>query len=43
MRYEAEEFYVVSKPDLIASKRASGRPVDLDDVRLLEDSEADDS
>ena len=27
---------VLSKADLIASKRAAGRPVDLEDVRLLE-------
>ena len=28
--------YVVSREDLISSKRAAGRPVDLEDVRLLE-------
>ena len=27
---------IVSREDLIASKRASGRDVDLEDVRLLE-------
>jgi len=27
---------VISKEDLIASKRAAGRGVDLEDVRLLE-------
>lgn len=36
MNFEGQEFGVVSKPDLIASKRAAGRPVDLEDVRLLE-------
>lgn len=36
MSFEGQEFCVVSKPDLIASKRAAGRPVDLEDVRLLE-------
>lgn len=33
---EGEPFFVVSLPDLLASKRAAGRPVDLEDVRLLE-------
>lgn len=36
MNYEGQEFCVVSKKDLIASKRATGRSVDLEDVRLLE-------
>lgn len=31
------QFLIVSKADLIASKRAAGRPIDLDDVRLLEE------
>jgi hypothetical protein len=35
MKYQGQEFYVVSKNDLIASKKAAGRPVDLEDVRLL--------
>lgn len=30
---------VVSKDHLIASKRASGRPVDLEDVRILEQND----
>jgi hypothetical protein len=34
--YQDQDYYVVSKGDLIASKRASGRPVDLEDARLLE-------
>jgi hypothetical protein len=36
MSYLGQEFFVISKRDLIASKRASGRPVDLEDARLLE-------
>ena len=36
MEYQKQKFYVVSREDLIASKRAAGRPVDLEDVRLLE-------
>ena len=36
MNYQGQEFYVVSVEDLISSKRASGREVDFDDVRLLE-------
>jgi len=35
MEYQGQKFYVVSRDDLIASKKASGRPVDLEDVRLL--------
>lgn len=37
MTYQGQEFYVVSKTDLVASKRAAGRERDLEDVRLLED------
>ncbi len=36
MEYHGQKFFVLSKEDLIASKRASGRDVDLEDVRLLE-------
>ncbi len=36
MTYKGQPLYVVSRRDLIASKRASGRPVDLEDVRLLD-------
>ena len=36
MTYQGQSFFVISKADLLASKRAAGRPVDLDDVRLLE-------
>ncbi|MCK5010222.1 MAG: nucleotidyltransferase [Deltaproteobacteria bacterium] len=36
MNYQGQDFYVVSIEDLISSKRAAGRDVDLEDVRLLE-------
>lgn len=36
MTYQAKEFFVISRQDLIASKRAAGRPIDLQDVRDLE-------
>lgn len=36
MNYHGQQFYVLSKGDLISSKRAAGREVDLEDVRLLE-------
>lgn len=36
MEYQGQAFQVVSRADLIASKRAAGREVDLEDVRLLE-------
>jgi hypothetical protein len=45
MEYDGQPFYVVSKPHLVAAKRAAGRPVDLEDIRLLEaggDPESDD-
>jgi hypothetical protein len=35
MDYQGQKFYVVSKSDLIMSKKAAGRDVDLEDVRLL--------
>jgi len=34
--YQGRKIYIVSRADLIASKRAAGRKVDLEDVRLLE-------
>ena len=40
MNYEGQSFYVVSRGDLIASKRAAGRPRDLEDVRALESGDA---
>lgn len=36
MEYQHQTFYVLSRQDLIASKRAAGRTIDLEDVRLLE-------
>jgi uncharacterized nucleotidyltransferase DUF6036 len=35
MNYQGQEFYVLSKADLISSKKAAGRERDLEDVRLL--------
>lgn len=35
MAHRGQELYVVSKQDLIASKEAAGRRVDLEDVRCL--------
>lgn len=44
MTYQGQDFYILSKDDLIKAKRAAGRDVDLEDVRLLElDQEMDDS
>jgi len=39
MAYQGQSFEVISKADLIASKRASGRNVDLEDARLLDEPE----
>ena len=39
MTYRGQDFHVVSKADLIAAKKAAGRAVDLEDVRLLERSD----
>jgi len=36
MEYQGQSFYVASREDLISAKRAAGRDVDLEDVRLLE-------
>ena len=36
MEYRNQKFYVAARNDLIASKRAVGRKIDLEDVRLLE-------
>ena len=36
LEYQGQSFYVVSREDLIFSKEAAGRDVDLDDVRLLQ-------
>ena len=34
--YQGQDFFILSKEDLIKTKRASGREIDLEDVRLLE-------
>lgn len=36
MNFRGQSFYVVSRADLIASKRAAGREQDLNDIRFLE-------
>ena len=36
LEYQGQSFYVASREDLITSKKAAGREIDLDDVRLLE-------
>ena len=36
MSYRGQDFFVVSRQHLIASKKAAARVVDLEDVRLLE-------
>jgi len=41
--YQGQEFFILTKEDLIRSKRAAGRPVDLEDVRLLELPATDDA
>ena len=41
MHYQGNKVNVLALPDLIASKRASGRPVDLQDAELLARMEAD--
>jgi hypothetical protein len=38
VEYAGQAFYVLSRDDLIASKRAAGRAKDLEDVRMLEAS-----
>lgn len=40
MNYKGQALEVVSLADLIASKRASGRDVDLEDVHILESNDA---
>jgi hypothetical protein len=38
MNFHDQPFYVVNKADLIATKKAAGREIDLADVNLLEKS-----
>ena len=35
LEYQGQSFFIVSKEDLISSKEAAGREVDLQDVKLL--------
>ncbi len=41
MNYEGQSFFVVTREDLIASKLAAGRSVDIEDVRMLRISQDD--
>jgi len=41
--YNGQEFHILSKQDLIISKRAAGRVVDIEDVRLLDLPESEDA
>jgi len=43
MRYQEQEILVLSRADLIASKRAAGREQDMEDVRILELHSGDES
>src|SRR6266567_3452950 len=43
MTYKDQLLLVVSRADLIASKKAAGRVVDLEDVRLLDQASAPDT
>ena len=43
LTYQGQDFFIVSREDLIAAKRASGRQVDLEDVHLLELPEQEDT
>lgn len=36
MEYQGQKFWVASRQDIITSKRAAGRPKDLEDARILE-------
>ena len=36
MTYQKQPFYVVGIADLLASKKAAGRPKDFEDVRILQ-------
>ena len=43
LTYQGQDFFILSREDLIAAKRASSRQVDLEDVHLLELPEQDDT
>ncbi len=36
LTFQGQDFWVIAKEDLLAAKKASGRQVDLEDVRILE-------
>lgn len=36
MEYQGQEFFVVSKQDLISAKKAAARKIDLEDIHLLD-------
>ena len=40
--YQDQQFFIVSREDLIRSKRAAGREIDLEDIRLLTTTEPPD-
>ncbi len=39
MMYQVQDFFILSKQDLINTKRASGREIDLKDVSILEETD----
>lgn len=41
VEHQGQTFFILSKQDLILSKKASGRAVDMEDIRLLELSDHD--
>lgn len=41
VNYQGQSFFIISKNDLIASKKAAGRAVDLEDIRLLTQNDED--
>ena len=41
MTYQGQDFFILSKEDLINTKRAAGREIDLKDVNLLEETDSD--
>ena len=43
VEFQGQEFFILSKDDLVRSKRAAGRPLDLEDARLLELPGTDDA
>jgi len=43
MNYQGQTFHVLSKKDLIASKFAAGREIDLEDIHLLELGDGEDA